>query len=367
MKTSKNICLIIIFIIVLGCSESVDNKKHGYINCKDISVKNVQISSIVDSIYYVRLETNNECLIKNIKQISIVSDRIFILDNYERLFVFSIKGKYLNQIGNIGKGPGEYLKISSFSIDFVNKIVFVLDENKISGYNYQGIYNNINIKTNHCNTFCYHNNLFYCYSPDAFSYYEADNKFKINVFNLDGVQVNAFLPITDIKKEKFVSFCSFYSKKNELFFLEPTSNKVYKVDDKSLTVKYNLVYGDLKKSRHETEDKEKFECKKILESNNILLIHYEIGNNWNLLYVDKTNNYRVNVKTKNNLVGFENDITSDLPIKPRFIFDDAWVEIIQPYDIIENTGRENHEEIANKFENLSVEENPIIRICKLRK
>lgn len=65
------------------------------------------------------LETTEESLIGNIDKIIQKEDRIYILDRLvaKALFVFDAKGTFLYKIGNVGKGPGEFLSPNDFVVD----------------------------------------------------------------------------------------------------------------------------------------------------------------------------------------------------------------------------------------------------------
>ncbi len=366
MKTSNIICYFLLSVFFCCCKSNKDNNQ-AIINLKNVELKNIKISSIVDSIYYIKLETSSECLIKDIGQIYLDKDFLFVSDGQEHLFVFNRDGKYLNQIGRKGHGPGEFLAINSFSIDPKNKIVYILDHKRILGYDYQGFYTNIQINTNICIGLSYFNKFFFCsvpYEPPGLS-----NHYKIIVYDSIGTEINKFLPISSIKSSEwsgFIRYGRFYETNNELLFLDPANNEFYKVDDKNIALKYKFVYGDQMDSENNGENHE-FGCGSIIENNNTLLMRYLLDNELHLLYSDKRNNHRVIAKTKDNFAGFENDISNDFPISPDYIFENSWVEILQPYKIIDYLEKFNYKKLDEKLTNLSIDDNPIIRICKLKK
>ncbi|GGC49948.1 hypothetical protein GCM10011386_47790 [Parapedobacter defluvii] len=92
---------------------------------------------------YIKLETNDACLIdKVIVQVEYASDKIFILSGGadRNLLVFDISGNFINSIGNMGNGPGEYVMPVSFSIDTESNVVSVVDiaQRKIIEYGLGG-------------------------------------------------------------------------------------------------------------------------------------------------------------------------------------------------------------------------------------
>lgn len=67
---------------------------------------------------FIPLETNDSCLFSEIREIEIVDNKIYIIDNKRSgLLVFDISGKFITKIGNLGNGPGEYVTPSNFNIN----------------------------------------------------------------------------------------------------------------------------------------------------------------------------------------------------------------------------------------------------------
>lgn len=348
--------IIILITYITGCETSNDN---DIIDLKDIKTKNIKISSIADSVYYIPLETKEKCVIKSIDEIKITDDRIFILNNRKTILIFNKTGEFMNKIDNRGKGPGEYRIISSFSVNPAKDIVYILDDHKILGYDYWGNYQHYKIKVNNYNAFHFHNNLFYCHAPVEL--HSKDKQNKLDVIDLKGSKINSYLPVKKENKgiSKFITFAEFYTMNNKVFLLEPEENVLYKVDTNSITPKYQLIY----ESNENAENK--LEAKLALESPNIILFSYAIGNKWNLLYVNKNNNNKVNVKT-NEDIGFENDIFYDTPIAPQFIEGNLLIERVYPHNLIEyiKEDKSKYEDYID-IKNLSEEDNPILRITHL--
>lgn len=104
------------------------------INVPDIRC--VPFDSIIESVHFLPLETNDACLIKQIHNIKLNDSLIFINDDRCRILVFDMKGNYLRQIGAKGNGPEEYLEIKDF---FLNKdTIEILDFRKIECYSISG-------------------------------------------------------------------------------------------------------------------------------------------------------------------------------------------------------------------------------------
>ena len=79
----KNIFLVILLLIYLwGCSQPIpiDNQNLIIINAPVKKESNIKLSSLVDSIYYIPLETKDEFLIGNIDKLIVTDKEIYVLD-----------------------------------------------------------------------------------------------------------------------------------------------------------------------------------------------------------------------------------------------------------------------------------------------
>jgi hypothetical protein len=97
------------------------------------------LSSIGDSITYIQLETNDECLVGRINKTLYDRNIIYILDPMNRcIWLFNDKGKFISRFSKWGQGPGEYIGLETFTVK--NGIIYILDfmYKKILRYNNAG-------------------------------------------------------------------------------------------------------------------------------------------------------------------------------------------------------------------------------------
>jgi hypothetical protein len=144
----KTISVVLVFSLV-SCLKS-NNKNQtepepldeGYslftIDSKDIKSK-LYVSGIADSIIYIPLETKDETLIKQLNQYIICENDIFIADS-KKVSRYSKTGKFVNHIGAVGQGPGEYIVCGGFEVDDENKRLYLhaIFEHEILIYDYSG-------------------------------------------------------------------------------------------------------------------------------------------------------------------------------------------------------------------------------------
>ncbi|MBN2814672.1 MAG: 6-bladed beta-propeller [Bacteroidales bacterium] len=378
----KNTKYFVYLLIMIACScKSIETEKLHQINLENITEKSLDISSVVDSIWFIKLETSEDCLISNIQDICFIEDRIFINDNAKRLLVFNREGKFLNTIGRAGKGPGEFASIAGFSVDPVNKTVYILNGKKLQGYNFEGDYNGFLISTNLHTSLFFHDNLFYCYTPKELLFFDRSENHNITIFDTTGRKVNTFLPVAiPAGPPMFITVSDFYLIENSVMLLDPEANKVYEVDSSGINMRYEFFYGNPSKNdstrvknqsqityKNDSQNKDMMKCGKILESENSIIIYYRFGNASNMAYIDLTDNSITNVKTVDDKLGFEDDIFQGPTIRPKYIFNNSWIDVVQPVDIIEESGNENVISILTSKYNLSVNDNPLLRFCRLKK
>jgi len=78
----------------------------------------LKLSTLIDSIEFVKLSNEPEAVIGNINKIVVQDSCIYILDRYKTksLKKFSRRGNYLTIIGKQGAGPEEYIEPTDFIV-----------------------------------------------------------------------------------------------------------------------------------------------------------------------------------------------------------------------------------------------------------
>lgn len=148
----KHLFKYLLFVVVVVClsfitckSRTKEIKSSNFIAINIENPINIAIEELIGDYDTIRLEILNESILDNISQMQIMDNNLYILNgNNTAIFIFSNAGKFIRKIHHVGQGPGEYTKISNFSIDYINKQVVVLDafSNKIIVYDAMGNYKN---------------------------------------------------------------------------------------------------------------------------------------------------------------------------------------------------------------------------------
>ncbi|WP_294480603.1 6-bladed beta-propeller [uncultured Bacteroides sp.] len=98
--------------------------------------------SLIDDISYIRLETNDSCLIGNIHQLLVTNEYIFVLDAFvtNAVYCFDKQGHFIRQIGVMGEGAGEYLRLCKIALTSDRKQIVLYDWNRLHYYDLKGNY-----------------------------------------------------------------------------------------------------------------------------------------------------------------------------------------------------------------------------------
>ena len=94
------------------------------------------------SISFIKLETNDNCIINEIKKVEIDDSLIFIQDYMQRLFLFQKDGRFVRKIGEKGGAENEYVTLFDFVLNRRQKQLYLVDSSKgkILIFNYDGNY-----------------------------------------------------------------------------------------------------------------------------------------------------------------------------------------------------------------------------------
>jgi hypothetical protein len=132
MKTKISGFLILLFTSLFICCDSKQNQRivaENVIKIDDSELTtHYKASDIFENITLIFLETNDNCLIGYIRKIEITDDAIYIMDAKSKsVFAFHKDGKFKSQIGELGQGTNEYIRLTDFTV-MKNGDILILDE-----------------------------------------------------------------------------------------------------------------------------------------------------------------------------------------------------------------------------------------------
>ena len=144
----KHMSLLLIGVFVLlGCSS---NKKQEPISKSGVPVINLSedvstvpsllLSEAAEKLEIVSLEMTDESVLSDITEMQVTDHNIWIDHGREfYIYRFSRTGKFLNKIGSIGQGPGEYTTYSTFLVDEDKKELYIIaNTNGVLAYDFEG-------------------------------------------------------------------------------------------------------------------------------------------------------------------------------------------------------------------------------------
>jgi formylglycine-generating enzyme len=152
----KVIEIVLVASLVLITSSCFRNKQVNQTELITIKLvpteaETIPLDSLVRNVKYVALETGPNCLIEKYDDIQIVADKIFISSNsgvQQAIFVFDMQGSFLFKIDAHGRGPGEYLHVSSFIVNGLEEQIIVFDQIRASVYDFNGDFVKSHLFTN---------------------------------------------------------------------------------------------------------------------------------------------------------------------------------------------------------------------------
>ena len=112
---------IITIILILSCKSKIEYNYNGVIEKVYLAKSSfLNNQSFFKDISYIKLSiSERDGLFSEINKILIKNDLIYLLDatGQQYVYIFNLKGDFIQRIGKKGKGPGEYLRISDFDVD----------------------------------------------------------------------------------------------------------------------------------------------------------------------------------------------------------------------------------------------------------
>lgn len=246
----KKILFILPFILLFGCIDK-QLKNDG---CELIIVpvsfednSSFDLSNISKEIFYVKLVTEDSCLVGNIDKMYYINDHIVVGSDKNTLLFFNKDGSFDHKFFRQGNGPGEYLRISDFYIDKLNNEIYVLDTRKKQLLQYDW-YGNFVGMTNLNSWFIglqsYNDSVSIMYSGNQIS---ADNEYKLSLYNTNShIIFDRFYPVSS-EKSKYLhvhSANNFSKYDDEVLFCELYNDTVYSVSSSGCIPRYYLDFGN---------------------------------------------------------------------------------------------------------------------------
>lgn len=120
--------LIITAMAVAGCGEKAREYESVDVDMDICDVDSIPYSMFVDSISYLSLDPDNECLIGEVGNVAFLDSCMVVFESKTaNIHLFDRNGKFLRDIGGKGAGNGEFIYPVQIDVDKDNKLVLVYD------------------------------------------------------------------------------------------------------------------------------------------------------------------------------------------------------------------------------------------------
>ncbi|MFC0878281.1 6-bladed beta-propeller [Saccharicrinis sp. FJH2] len=389
-------------VLNTGCQSTAEKKNPEVtvIELGDYLAANskIKLSGFIDSIAYIPLETNENCLMGSFISFGIKGSHIIISDeSTSSIYIFMQNGKFLSRIGHQGKGPGEYVSVSDFYLSDDSIVHIYSSRNKaILRYDLTGTYLNNDIPvTQTANQIC---NL----GDDkivGIADYTGFNSNQVNydafVSDENGKILKRFLPCPDSLNVGYLTLPlhNISSRDNLVRFILPYSNTIYEIDQNlNLRPAYSIDYGryNIDEAFHTFLSQPQIEMEEFMTFFNQKKYCNLVGYVENDIYLvlltlqNQTANTTVYSKPDRQIMSgsfsletanngfFENDIDG-LPIVGIYAMDTNYLySVIDPLTVLKHKENQGSEALPSSnidkiLSSISPNSNPLIVRLKLKK
>jgi len=419
--------ILILFCIAINLLACSNQKKTGEYSVIDVlsnieKYKQVYCSDYFSSMELIPLETSEDCLVSVKSWISenmvLFNNDIIFIQGENNFYTFDITGKFLNSIGQMGQGPGEYLSLTSnnyFNMD--DSTIFVDDggTQRILEYDYNGKYIQTIPKPIIVEGF-----------PLSPTFYIGGDLFIGHIFNPSGKKINNYClfdrngdVIKYFPNHFFFDRASFFYTKfdgaflpklvdDRIYLKDYCNDTIYTFTDSLLKPTFILKFGKYAISKEDMGNPEflnmrskKITLKYILGTSNYFFYSILVPDIFsrpkakqvfipliNKFLPDDNELYGIyDITTNTNILldtdahgqkGIINDINGGFPFFPRYYAGDGVVvDIWQASDMkeilteayfstIKIKDQQAHQKLRELLKTLDEEDNPVVVIAKLK-
>jgi hypothetical protein len=241
----KSIHIFSLTFILLGCSTTIKDYKH-LSEIKVVTIDPDKYDKFLDISPYLEeefeiipLETNEDCILSQIKKIEVKNDKLYISDNtLSGIYVFDMEGKFVQRIGNKGSGPEEFVYMGDFSIEGNN--LYIQD---IYGYKYlvydilEDTYNSLPYKPHHLGHISFDKNIYF-----ISNYFPSDlGNFNLFRLNMENNEITNYLPFSKHSSENNSTWIlNHYASKyrDQALVIYPLNDTIYSITEDEVYPEY---------------------------------------------------------------------------------------------------------------------------------
>ena len=136
---NKFLIVVLFFYSCSGGGEDNDLKTREVIVSPKALEQTIKSGDLIDNIWQVKLETTKDNLFGTAFTVLSNGKYIYIYDMLQNaIFIFDMKGNYVNKIDKQGRGPGEYVKITDVQLSFAKDEIILSGQKKLLYYSETG-------------------------------------------------------------------------------------------------------------------------------------------------------------------------------------------------------------------------------------
>jgi len=235
--------------IIFSCTETNFNLKN--INVFENTDTQSYLSSLLDTLLMVPLETNDDCLLRDVFGVQ-RDDSLLFIDGNGIIYLFNINGKFHKQLNYEGSGPGE-TRVLGYTLDRSNKQLIVIGTgSKLIFYKYDGTLiseKKLDQSSFMTRKFILHNNSFWTIGTR----YEGNESWILKLNKEGEIQdsIKLFRPEMPREFISYFPFQSFSLIDNNLYINLPSHytdyykrDTLYRVENNRLIPELRVNYGN---------------------------------------------------------------------------------------------------------------------------
>ncbi|MFT3737661.1 MAG: 6-bladed beta-propeller [Breznakibacter sp.] len=230
---------------LLSCQESritSNSTLRISVNCN--SMENINASEYFENVEVIQLETSKKSLIFGINCLYFHKDSLYIfIKNRNQFSSLLLNGMFIRKICHIGKGPGEYMQISDFTIDENKNEILISAEIPKAVFKYDLTGNFITrFKVNNC----YGARISEVGNKIVLASVNKEYDFVLHEYNKNtGKFIKSSMEkcINSYNYPQIDSHFPNLVKSSSAFYNQPISGEIYSIDDSVNFSKYSIDFG----------------------------------------------------------------------------------------------------------------------------
>lgn len=235
----------VLFTIIFISSCNLNTTSHEYRDvCDNTIVIGVTRQDLIDfkpgllfdKFDLIPLEESAESLVGVIKKMVVKDSAIFILDDTRKILLkFDAIGKYLGQIGSIGRGQGEYLQLADFQVSRDTILLWDYRQKKMAFYTLDGSFIKEQVTNDYFLSFAKLDNDYWAYTAGINEEGSGKEGFNLRNYkgNLNSNDIFDFLPASNFYPRTF-NKTNIFNYGDSAIFSFGLSNVIYRISNSGI-------------------------------------------------------------------------------------------------------------------------------------